>query len=103
MAKQKCENCNSEFSRKEIFKTSVRGFRRITCSKCGTTHKILEHYKVIIPCIVIFPIIAFYLIVAPFLHLTPHQILFYGVVLLVISIAILPFIVKYGLPEDHEI
>lgn len=102
MAKQKCENCQREFTRLEVAKTGLRGFQRITCPKCGTMHKVMEHYKVIIPIIVIFPIIPLYLLITPWFGLTPNQMLISGVILLIISICILPFIVKFEIPDETQ-
>lgn len=102
MAKQKCENCQREFTRMEVIKTAHRGFSRITCPQCGTKHTILEHFKVIIPIILIFPIIPLYLLVTPILGLTPNQMLICGTILVLIGIVILPFIVKFGLPENLD-
>lgn len=102
MAKQKCERCGRPFSRLEIFKTAYRGFQNITCPNCGTKHTVLEHYKVIIPCVITLPVIPFYLLISPYLKITAQEMFLYGLVIVILSLCTIPFFVKYEIPDNPK-
>ncbi|OLO37892.1 hypothetical protein BTR23_13210 [Alkalihalophilus pseudofirmus] len=102
MAQQKCENCGTIITKKEIQKSLLKGYRPISCSNCGTVHQIKEFSKLVIAMLVTFPVVFFILLLATALGLSGIQTTIVGCIILAVTILSLPFIAKYELEENNK-
>ena len=81
---QKCRNCTNEFKYKEIFKSIMFGYKPIVCNNCGLQYEVKSRFRIINVLIIIVPLL---------IYLLFH--FFYGLIISVLIVLLMPFWTKY--------
>jgi CXXC-20-CXXC protein len=55
---QKCKNCDNQFKWKVVYLSLLLGYKPITCTKCGSNHKIIFSSRITIGLLTALPTIA---------------------------------------------
>ncbi|MGB3261949.1 TIGR04104 family putative zinc finger protein [Paenisporosarcina sp.] len=95
MGIQKCEHCTHRFSWRKIYKSNIFLYKPITCSQCGTEHRIRFISRIVASTMVVIPIYLVGFFLASQWEISTGYTILSLVSIGIISTLIIPYMMKY--------
>lgn len=94
---QICENCNTQFSWKKIYKSFWWNYKPIKCDNCGAEHKITISGRIAFVSLTILPMLIYGLFLSPFNNISVT--LATALLILFAGTLFVPFLVTYKISD----